>query len=448
MALPTADQLVAGYKAGGNLTVDQIVGNSPTLATATPTGNYNNTSNSGNQNLQNSINAGNIPTTISSDSLQKVNPLNIPSSTPFPTTAVGVNASSAININQYKNAADKAQADYLAQAKAQNDTGQQAALNYLNQGKAISEEALAAQQSPEFLAKKQNALDTAAALEKNQQAQKAEIEALDTANMTDAGRAAATQAINHHYALENANLSVTADIANKNYVSAQDTINNIAKLKSEAIQPFINYYESFLGSNQADLNNAEKDIVQNKIDFYKNQQTQTVDNTKANGDAMIKYNSLGAGITTNDTAEQRNQKIASVGGELAYYNKQQESQFRNSKAGTTPTPTTPSSVKFTSTQINKGASNAGVALKSFKAFEPDTQNYFVNLSTAKAKGINDAINNVKNGTENADDVKAEIDASLAPPAAKEYLKQKIDASVPQEKPEGFWGKVVNFFTQQ
>lgn len=100
---------------------------------------------------------------------------------------------------------------------------------------------------------------------------------------------------------------------------------------------------------------------------------------------------------------------------------------------------------FTSTQLNKGASNAGLSVKEFNQLEENIKNFYINSTQEELEGIQEAIDNVKNGKENVEDVKIEINNSNLPLSVKEYLKQKIDGVTPQKSTESWWTRIKNWF---
>lgn len=221
-------------------------------------------------------------------------PLNLPPPSPVSTNADALNASAGVRINQAKTEIDNLLAQQKADAKAQVAEGKSSVLQYIQQKTGILQDKVTAQQDPEFLKKQQNANDAYNELEKSKQAQLAEIDAVGKSNMTDAGRASSLRDITNKYALQNANLSVSFDVANRNYQSAQDNIEKIAQLKMEAVQPYIDYYSSFLSSNEANLSKAEQAIVQNKIDDYKTKQQEGADFAKQIGSLQLSAGSQGA----------------------------------------------------------------------------------------------------------------------------------------------------------
>lgn len=105
---------------------------------------------------------------------------------------------------------------------------------------------------------------------------------------------------------------------------------------------------------------------------------------------------------------------------------------------------------FTNTQINKGASNAGMDSSSFKALDPQIQNFYINSpngtdpSTSKAapmyKIFANDLSDIASGKQNADDVTALITGSSVPNYVKQYFINQIPAA-PAKKAgwlDGLW----------
>ncbi len=87
--------------------------------------------------------------------------------------------------------------------------------------------------------------------------------------------------------------------------------------------------------------------------------------------------------------------------------------------------------KFTSTQVNKGAANAGVSSSSFATLDPDVQNYFISKPAAEITAVNQEIKSVSDGSKSVQDVKDEIDSSKNTDAVKTYLKSLVDQNAPK-----------------
>ena len=216
----------------------------------------------------------NLPTTISSEILAG-SPVstNLPTlSTPSSDTANAITASASANITQSKEQTDRdeiarMEKDRLAQAQVKEKETKSGLWEAITGKKKVLEETATAKQAPEFLAKKQATEDAYNTLVKSKQAEANEKDAVMKQSMlTDVQKQQKWNEITNRYALQNANLSVTYDIANRAYTSAENTINQIAQLKMEAFDPEIQYYSAFLSSNATNLTNAEKEIIQTKKD--------------------------------------------------------------------------------------------------------------------------------------------------------------------------------------
>ena len=100
---------------------------------------------------------------------------------------------------------------------------------------------------------------------------------------------------------------------------------------------------------------------------------------------------------------------------------------------------------FTKSQINNGVLNAGIPRSEFLALSYDVQNYFINSSTKEIDVFKEVLTNVANGSEDAKDVKNEIDNSNSTPEVKEYLKKRVDSVAPAAGSSGDWNRVRSFF---
>lgn len=95
--------------------------------------------------------------------------------------------------------------------------------------------------------------------------------------------------------------------------------------------------------------------------------------------------------------------------------------------------------KFTSTQLNKGASNAGLSLDEFKQLSGEDQNFYINNATAlkdMKKIIDQEIQD--NGREALGSLREEIDNSNLPQAAKEELKAYAESIAPPVVTKHWW----------
>lgn len=208
--------------------------------------------------------------TLNSTSLQSANPIALPPPTPAATTGAAINGQVDAKLTQAKTDYEKLVADQQAQAKGNLSGDTNSLKDYINQRAGILTDKATATQTPEFLAKKDAALKASNDLEQNKQAQLAEINAIkaNPSGLTTDELNNRISSINDKYAAKNANLSITYDIANKDYTSAQDTIDKTAQLKMEALQPQIDYYSDLVKNDQGIFNQSEVNILQSKKDAY------------------------------------------------------------------------------------------------------------------------------------------------------------------------------------
>ena len=96
-----------------------------------------------------------------------------------------------------------------------------------------------------------------------------------------------------------------------------------------------------------------------------------------------------------------------------------------------------STTNFTSTQINKGAVNAGLEIDLFDSLPDDVKNYYVNMTPSAAQSLKDTLAQVANGEMDAQEVKDYIKNKGVSPAVSSYLNDLIDAATPEPK-TSFW----------
>jgi len=145
-----------------------------------------------------------------------------------------------------------------------------------------------------------------------------------------------------------------------------------------------------------------------------------------------------AGILATDTLEQAAMKVSRT---------PTTSMTQPTIAGATTTPTTSpvSTFKFTSSQLNKGANNAGVSGNEFNGLNEEVKNYFVSSTASQMNAINEAFSQLKSGDISADDLIQEINSSNMAPSVKTYFLDKIKTETPQEE-KGFFSKLSDIFS--
>ena len=126
-----------------------------------------------------------------------------------------------------------------------------------------------------------------------------------------------------------------------------------------------------------------------------------------------------------------------------------DGQWKYTQSGWTSNvaPTTTSSGKsiFSQTQINNGASNAGLSLDSFSQLSNDVKNYYINAPSSQIADINTTIQSVRDGSASAEDVIKQIKSSGASPEVVSYLT-KIVNDIPQSDiPTTWWDSLKGIF---
>ena len=112
--------------------------------------------------------------------------------------------------------------------------------------------------------------------------------------------------------------------------------------------------------------------------------------------------------------------------------------------------------QFTKTQLNNGASNAGMTIDSFLTLDDDLKNFYINPPTGIDPSTNKsvpiynifqkALDEVKNGTSTADEVTKEIMDSNLPDTVKHYFIDQMPLSQPVK--QGYFQKLWGAITGQ
>lgn len=98
---------------------------------------------------------------------------------------------------------------------------------------------------------------------------------------------------------------------------------------------------------------------------------------------------------------------------------------------------------FTTTQINKGASNAGISTSDFNGLDPEVKNFFVNNATG-VTAFHTLLTGVANGSQNSQDAISTVNSSATLPASvKTYLIQQINSTAPAGGGSSFESKALN-----
>ena len=103
-------------------------------------------------------------------------------------------------------------------------------------------------------------------------------------------------------------------------------------------------------------------------------------------------------------------------------------------------------IKFTTTQLNKGASNAGIEVGNFSNLDPDVQNFYVNMSPTQATALRETLVNISSGTQDVQEAIDYVKGKGLSPTAENYLIDLINTSAPEPQ-EGFWSKLWGGITE-
>lgn len=244
--------------------------------------------------------AGFTPTTaapISSDILGGVKPINVP---PIPTSTSGAGITGATQgiIDQQK-INEQLAAD---QADKQAETGKSknAVQSLLDQisgkqtDRASAEGDINTPGSPAFL--KETARKASNALDISQRAQVNEIRALDDQPLTQGQKAGRVQEINRKYAFEQADLQLTAHLANNDYSAAEDTLNKKLELQLEPLKNQLDFQTSIYNDAKGSLSKADDRQFQNLIENSKQELQTEQTNRAAVGNVILKASQDGVTI--------------------------------------------------------------------------------------------------------------------------------------------------------
>lgn len=191
--------------------------------------------------------------------------------------ASGVSGAVEAKITTAGDEIDKLLSQQESSAKEERSTANKNLLQKLGLQTDALEERITAQQDPEFLAKQKASNDARSALQQSRQAKTNELEVLSKQVMSPQQRSVEINAINNRFALQDANLAVAFDVANRDYQSAIDNINTVAQLKIDAAQPFVDYYQNALNSANIQWSKSEQNILNQKISQFETSQQEARD---------------------------------------------------------------------------------------------------------------------------------------------------------------------------
>jgi len=217
---------------------------------------------------------------------------------------------------------------------------------------------------------------------------------------------------------------------------------------------------SELTADATNLNNSRNDIATGASDPYKvgNQsgvaysptELKAIENAYA-GVYDPALQDVFSRLKTTQDAEKAKTDLQQAKDLETYKTNESIRQWR-ATTGTTPGATGDGKEKdlFTQSQLNTGASNAGLSLSSFDGLDPDIKNFYINTPMGvndedKKVPIYDVFNadfaKVASGDLSSDQLSADITASTLPTAVKHYFISQIPAA--PEKKEAWYETIWN-----
>lgn len=209
-----------------------------------------------------------------------------------------------------------------------------------------------------------------------------------------------------------------------------------------------------LQATASGLNNARNDIATGETDPYKAASKSGVAYSPEELKAIEKAYAGVYDPAINTALAKLDTKQKEDAAALAAKNRRDEIVFNTNEnirqyKATTGLNRDGSDATFTNTQLNKGASNAGLDTTSFKALNTDVKNFFINPpkgidpDSNKSVPLYDifraALNEVKTGVSDADEITQEIMDSNLPETVKHYFIDQMP--IAPAKKQGYFEKL-------
>lgn len=204
-------------------------------------------------------------TPITSESLAgETKPYTLPETTPS-TTAAGLSGKSESIVATSAASAKQAQLEAETQAKATvARTEKQSTLDKLMETIGARKKVLETRPEVEgelkVGEKLQTYTDYTNQLDALSRAEQNELRALDTANITSAGKSAAQRDIQRKYAFEKADVAILQTAANRDYLTAKQLADDKINAQLEPLDEDLKYLEAFINFNKADWSEAEQRV--------------------------------------------------------------------------------------------------------------------------------------------------------------------------------------------
>lgn len=202
---------------------------------------------------------------INSDVLKNNQPkLKLPEPTTS-TVATGIIGATEANLQQAKDSVAKQQELDLINAKNTASASKADYGSVVDQIMGVQNNRSTLETNANIPKLSQEATDITNQIETTQRAYQNELKALDSAGLTDAGRASASRDISRKYASTLADLSIIQDVKNRNLTTAQTNIDRKIQLQLEPLKIKADYLKTIYEDNKDNLTKSEDRAFQTKI---------------------------------------------------------------------------------------------------------------------------------------------------------------------------------------
>lgn len=233
---------------------------------------------------------------INSDVLKNTQPkLKLPEPTAS-TVATGIIGATEANLQQAKDSVAKQQELDLINAKNQASQAKADYSSVVDQIMGVQNSRSTLESNANIPKLSQEATDITNQIETTQRAYQNELKALDSAGLTDAGRASASRDISRKYASQLADLSIIQDVKNRNLTTAQTNIDRKIQLQLEPLKLKADYLKTIYEDNKDILTKSEDRAFQTKIKEEDRNYKKEEDRLKTLEDTKLKYMDIATSI--------------------------------------------------------------------------------------------------------------------------------------------------------
>lgn len=249
------------------------------------------------------LNTGATGTTsaITSGDLAQVSPYYVPEA-PVSTGAEGLSGmAGSVKESQVKANAIQADLEKSRQeAQSAKDSSKNDLKSLMGEYLGVTESRAQLEQEAGIDKKAQKVTDVTNQIEASERAQTNELRALESANLTDSGRATASRDINRKYAFEQADLALIQSAANRDLATAQSIVDRKIDLKLEPLKIKMDFTKMFYEENKDLFDKADQRAFENVIRQDERTYTEERDKVKslekAKLEAIVEAQTNGAPI--------------------------------------------------------------------------------------------------------------------------------------------------------